>query len=187
MIGIAENKMTWREFRELEIADDDLNIYELINGILVKRSAPSLRHQDASGNLFYAIKSFLKEKPIGKVYSAPVDVLIDDLNAYQPDIAFVSNERSFLIEGGDYIAGVPDLVVEVISPGSVKRDRIEKKENYERYAVKELWFVDPQNQTVEVYVMENDAFKLHEFQEKEGPVKSLVLADFEIEIKNIFE
>ncbi|MEZ4960219.1 MAG: Uma2 family endonuclease [Saprospiraceae bacterium] len=187
MTGIAERKMTWKEFLELEIGDNDLHIYELINGIPVKRSAPFLRHQIASGNLFTYMNVYIKEKKLGRLFSAPVDVYIDDNNGYQPDIAFVSNERSFLIEGGEFITGVPDIVVEIISPGSIKRDRIDKKENYERYAVKELWFVDPQNQTVEIYVMKEDSFALHEFQEKDGLVKSVVLAGFEIDIKNIFE
>ena len=114
-------KVTWAEFRNLELVDNDPYIYELFNGVIMKRAAPSLIHQEVSGNLFADIKIFLRQNPMGRVYSAPVDVEFDKYNAFQPDLAFVTNERSFLFEDGDYIKGAPDLIVEIISPGNVRR------------------------------------------------------------------
>ena len=92
----------------------------------------------------------------------------------------------FIIENEDYINGAPDLIVEVISLGSIRRDRIDKKELYQRFAVKEFWLIDPQNKTVEIYVFENDNYRLHEFQEQEGKVTSIVFEGFETDIKEIF-
>jgi len=185
MVAI-EKKMTWQEFRELEVGDEDNYIYELINGILMRRTAPSLIHHDISRNLEKQLDKFLEQNPIGKFYHAPVDVYLDDDNGLIPDISFISKERAFLTENKDYIAGVPDLIVEIISPGNIKRDRVEKKELYEKFAVKEFWLVDPQNRTVEVFVMKDDAFALQAFLEVEGKLTSTVLTGFEMEIKELF-
>ncbi len=164
-----------------------MHFYELINGSIGKRTAPSLHHQKASINLASYMNLYVKEKKLGAMFTAPVDVFIDEHNGYQPDICFVSTERSFLIEAGDCIRSTPDLVVEIISPGSVRHDRVDKKDNYEKYAVRELWLIDPLNRSVEIYVMHENAYQTHAFQEKEGVVTSTVLAGFSVDIKDIFE
>jgi len=181
-----KGKVTWDEFRNMELDDNDPYIYELLNGIIVKRSAPSLLHQNAGDNLLTDIKIFLRQHPIGKAYSAPTDVEFDKHNAFQPDISFVSAERSFLYEDGDYIKGAPDLIVEIISPGNVRRDRVDKKEICEQFAVREYWLIDPLSQTVEIYVMRDNAYQLHEFLEQNGKATSTVLKGFEVEISTLF-
>lgn len=179
-------KVTWAEFRNMELDDNDPYIYELFNGIIMKRAAPSLIHQEVSGNLFADIKIFLRQNPMGRVYSAPVDVEFDKYNAFQPDLAFVTNERSFLFEDGDYIKGAPDLIVEIISPGNVRRDRVEKKEICQQFAVREYWLIDPLSQTVEIYVMRDNDYQLHDFLEQTGKATSTVLTGFELEISTLF-
>lgn len=179
-------KVTWAEFRNMELDDNDPYIYELFNGVIMKRAAPSLIHQEVSGNLFADIKIFLRQNPMGRVYSAPVDVEFDKYNAFQPDLAFVTNERSFLFEDGDYIKGAPDLIVEIISPGNVRRDRVEKKEICQQFAVREYWLIDPLSQTVEIYVMRDNDYQLHDFLEQTGKATSTVLTGFELEISTLF-
>ena len=181
-----KGKVTWEEFRNMELDDNDPYIYELFNGIIMKRAAPSLIHQKASRNLVTDITNFLRLNPLGEVYSAPVDVEFDKYNAFQPDLAFVSNERSFLFEDGDYIKGVPDLIVEIISPGNVRRDRVEKKEICQQFAVREYWLIDPLSQTVEIYVMRDNAYQLHDFLEQTGKATSTVITGFELEISTLF-
>ena len=181
-----KGKVTWEEFRNMELDDNDPYIYELFNGIIMKRAAPSLIHQKASRNLVTDITNFLRLNPLGEVYSAPVDVEFDKYNAFQPDLAFVSNERSFLFEDGDYIKGAPDLIVEIISPGNVRRDRVEKKEICQQFAVREYWLIDPLSQTVEIYVMRDNAYQLHDFLEQTGKATSTVLTGFELEISTLF-
>lgn len=181
-----KGKVTWEEFRNMELDDNDPYIYELFNGIIMKRAAPSLIHQNANDNLLADIKIFLRQNPIGRVYSAPVDVEFDKYNAFQPDLAFVSNERSFLFEDGDYIKGAPDLIVEIISPGNVRRDRVEKKEICQQFAVREYWLIDPLSQTVEIYVMRDNDYQLHDFLEQTGKATSTVLTGFELEISTLF-
>lgn len=104
----------------------------------------------------------------------------------QPDLLFVSNDRDFIIEKGNGIVGAPDLVVRILSSGSVDKDRVLKKDVYEQFAVKEYWVVDPVWKSVEVYRMENDRYDLFSFAEKEGIIKSSVLPDFELEVQGIF-
>lgn len=179
-------KVNWETFREMEIADDDQFIYELFDGEIMKRSAPSLIHQAVSRELLTEITLFLRKNPLGTVYPAPVDLNLDEHNGFQPDLAFVSKERSFLIEDGDYIHGAPDLVVEIISPGTVKRDRVIKKDLCERFAIREYWLVDPLNKGIEIYVMQGDQYILHDLQEISGKISSTVLTGFELELGHIF-
>ena len=188
-IILADSKMekvNWETFRELELADDDLFIYELFDGEIMKRSAPSLIHQRISRKLLGKMDTYIEEKKLGEVFSAPVDLNLDEHNAFQPDLAFISKERSFLIEDDDYIKGAPDLVVEIISPGTVKKDRVIKKDLCERFAVREYWLVDPLNKGIEIYTMQEDKYVLHDLQEISGKISSTVLTGFELELGHIF-
>ena len=179
-------KVNWETFREIELADDDLFIYELFDGEIMKRSAPSLIHQRISRKLLGKMDTYIEEKKLGEVFSAPVDLNLDEHNAFQPDLAFISKERSFLIEDDDYIKGAPDLVVEIISPGTVKKDRVIKKDLCERFAVREYWLVDPLNKGIEIYIMQEDKYVLHDLQEISGKISSTVLTGFELELGHIF-
>ncbi|MDX2066941.1 MAG: Uma2 family endonuclease [Haliscomenobacter sp.] len=179
-------KVNWETFREIELADDDLFIYELFDGEIMKRSAPSLIHQRISRKLLGKMDAYIEEKKLGEVFSAPVDLNLDEHNAFQPDLAFISKERSFLIEDDDYIKGAPDLVVEIISPGTVKKDRVIKKDLCERFAVREYWLVDPLNKGIEIYIMQEDKYVLHDLQEITGKISSTVLNGFELDLGHIF-
>jgi len=185
---ILSKKMTYDEFQQMEIPEGDTSIYELINGEIVKRASPNSPHQEASFNLSGFFFNYNLEKKAGKFYTAPYDVYFDEESAgVQPDLLFVSREREFIIQKDNGIVGAPDLVVEIVSKGSVQNDRVTKKELYERFAVKEYWIVDPRYKTIEVYRMENDCYRLFSFAEEEGVIKSSVLEGFEGDVKNIFE
>ncbi|AEE52843.1 Uma2 family endonuclease [Haliscomenobacter hydrossis] len=179
-------KVNWETFRELELADDDLLIYELFDGEILKRSTPSLIHQAVCRELLTELDAYIEEKKLGEVFSAPVDLNLDEHNAFQPDLAFVSKERSFLIEDGDYIHGAPDMVIEIISPGTIKKDRVIKKDLCERFAIREYWLVDPLNKGIEIYIMQEDKYVLHDLQEISGKISSTVLTGFELDLGHIF-
>ena len=186
MRDVFESKITVQEFHTMEFSENDFFIYELFNGILMKRTTPSPTHQDISLEIVFAIKLFLKQNPIGKMYHAPIDVFFDDYNQSQPDILFIKEERTFIIDKKDGILGAPDLIVEIISPGSVRLDRVTKKDLYERFAVKEYWIVDNNNKTIEIYVLKDDKYTAHQFLETEGKVESTVLIGLDLEIKDLF-
>ncbi len=189
MIGLAEKskKITWEEFREMEIPEGDTSIYELINGEILKRASPNSPHQRASHKLNGLFFIYNEEKQVGEFFHAHYDVYFDENTAgVQPDLLFVSKERDFIIKEGNGIVGAPDLVVEIVSPGSVDKDRVLKKGVYERFAVKEYWLVDPGHQKVEVYRMENNRYVSFSSAEKQGIVTSSVLPGFELEVSRIF-
>ena len=82
--------------------------------------------------------------------------------------------------------GAPDLIVEIISPSSIKMDRFDKKELHKKFAVKEYWLVDPKNQTVEIHVFKDNDYTLHQFLEIKGVVDSTILQGLDLDIKNVF-
>lgn len=107
---------------------------EVIENTLYMTPTPNFFHQELSGELQYAILNEIKKaNNSGKCVAAPTDVFLDDLNAYQPDIIFIAKENLKIIKEGK-IRGAPDLIIEILSPGSVKHDKITKRIVYERIA-----------------------------------------------------
>lgn len=186
MIATLE-KTTYKEFRQIEFDENDTAYYELINGEIVKKSAPSPQHQRLSRNLFRKLDKIINENHLGELFYAPIDVFLDQYCVPQPDLVFVSTVNLPQITKHG-IECVPDLVVEVISPSSVIRDRIEKKNIYERFGVKEFWLIDPQNEEVEIYYIENQRFELLSAATRtEGTLKSKLFAELNIDLNEIFE
>ena len=121
---------------------------------------------------------------MGLVFTAPLDVHFDNKNVFQPDLLFVSNERSHIVK--DFVYGAPDLVVEIMSQGSKKLDTKDKIVVYGKYHVREYWLIDPDKKTVQVFENQGDKMvevsKLAEGQQLE----SQVLQGFQLEIKDLF-
>ncbi len=185
---VATKGLTYQEFKQMEFDDNDAFWYELIDGQIVGRKSPSIRHQEVVGNMLMALKTFARKKLLGKTYSAPLDTVLDDGNAYHPDVLFVSKDRYHILdEKEEVIIGAPDLVVEILSKGTAIYDRGDKKDIYEKYGVREYWLVDPKSKTVEVYSFEKERFKLKQYAEETGTIKSTVLKGFKIELEKIFE
>lgn len=193
MEAVAIQRLTYREFREMEFDDNDTFQYELLDGEIMKKSSPTPWHQRLSGNLYTVLRQYVTEKKLGEVFYAPIDVFLNDYNAPQPDLVFVSEAKKSLITN-DGIMGVPDLVVEIISPSSVKRDRFQKRGIYERFAVPEYWIADPQNQEIEVYTLSAagryELFCMATVQDLargEGfMLSSSVLPDLKIDVRTLF-
>lgn len=180
--GVAKKNYTYQDYLELP---DDGNRYEIIEGELVMPPAPYTIHQEIKGNIYFEMRKFINETKPGKIYDAPTDVVLSDINVVQPDILFISKENLQIITLKN-IKGVPDLIVEIISPSTEYYDLFAKKETYERSGVKEYWLVDPQAQWVEIYLNVNQKFKLHQRLDKEGVLKSKVLTGFEIAMETAF-
>lgn len=186
-MSVAVKKLTYQVYREMEFDDNDPYLYELLKGTLVRKSSPTLIHQEISGNIFFYFKLYLREKKTGKIYYAPLDVVLDNENAPQPDLVYVSNENSSVLNEEELvIVGTPDLVVEILSPGTAKRDRTLKKDIYEEFGVKEYWLVDPNNKTIEVYTLQNSRYTLFSLSDAEDKLKSALLPDLEIPLADIF-
>jgi Uma2 family endonuclease len=193
MEAVALQQLTYWEFREMEFDDDDPFQYELLDGELVKKSAPSPWHQRLSGNLYFTIRQHVAEKKLGEVFYSPIDVFLNDYNAPQPDLVFVSEAKKNIITH-DGILGVPDLVVEIISPSSIRRDRFNKRNIYERFAIPEYWIADPQNQEIEVYTLNTNGryealcvATTQDLTKGEGfLLTSKVLSELQIDVRTLF-
>src|SRR5690606_38112463 len=103
---IAEKPITYHEFLEMDFSDDSL-MYELLNGQIVKYNAPEPKHQFVSANLHLIIGSYVKKKSLGRMLYAPISVFLNEYNAPQPDLLFVSKKNEGIIQEKG-IMGVPD-------------------------------------------------------------------------------
>lgn len=179
-----EDKLiTVAELFEMELEEG--YYYELLNGHIVKKQAPSPMHQEAVSNINWFLNNFIREKDLGKVYTSPIDVFFDKYNNTQPDILFIKKERLFIVtEHG--IEGHPDLIVEVLSPSTYRNDRVGKMQLYCEFGVSEYWIVDPNNKAIEVYSLENNAYKMAFIAVETGEITSNILTDFKMDIEKIF-
>lgn len=176
-------KTRWTAARYLRLPDDG-KLYEVLDGELIMAAAPNLRHQEVAFNLAESLRAFVRTKKLGKVYIAPVDVVLGD-DLAEPDVVFVSNERKAIM-GKERITGAPDLVVEVLSLSTSARDLRYKWDLYARRGVREYWVVNPEAETVEVLTLSKKAYKRHVLAEKEGAITSKVLEGFSVPAKDIF-
>lgn len=112
--------------------------------------SPGSYHQDIVGRIYRLIANHLDVHPIGKIYIAPLDVYLSDINVYQPDLLFIRKENLGIVEEHG-VEGAPDLVVEVLSKTSEKYDLGPKRSVYARTGVEELWIIDPTKRTLALY------------------------------------
>ena len=130
---------------------------ELIAGKVVQMSPrPSVSHNDIAGNIFHLFKNYLRGKPC-RPFGDGTDLYLTARERYVPDGMIVC-DRSKIRRNG--VHGAPDLVVEVLSPGTARRDRGHKKNAYERCGVREYWIVSPEGRFIEQYLLENQTFVL---------------------------
>ncbi len=168
----------------LNLPDDGMR-YEVINGELIMTPSPIVVHQKVSLAISSHLYRYVNKHHLGTVFTAPLDVVFGEKNVLQPDILFISNGRQNIIKDQN-IAGTPDLIVEVLSPSTAYYDLFDKKELYEKFGVKEYWIVDPMRHWVENYRLHDDKFVLEQRLEKEGHLRSAVVKDFTLDLKDVF-
>ncbi len=171
-----------------EAMPDDGNRYEIIEGELFVSCSPGLTHQRALGNVLFLIRSYLLENSIGEAIFTP-GLILSEYSGVIPDIVFFRHERSEEIISGERLAGPPDLVIEILSPGSenTRRDRVAKLQLYAKHGVPEYWIVDPVKQFLEVYRLKNDSFELEATLTNDEEVSSSLLPGFKRSVSDIFK
>jgi|SRR5688572_24912113 len=130
---------------------------ELLYGRFVLMTSPVLRHQDVLIRLARFFLDFADAHD-GRAIMAPMDVRLADHSVVQPDLLYVSNERKSVLH--ERVRGAPDLVVEVLSPSTARRDLGEKLRLYGESGIREYWVVDPAAKTFEFLVADNGGFRL---------------------------
>ncbi len=184
--AVATRKLTIRDFHEMEFADNDPYLYELLDGEVVKKKAPNPRHQLILSELNDQVKTFVRQHKLGVVLFAPVDVFLDDNTGLQPDLVFLTEAQRTLITD-DGVMGAPTLVVEVISPSSVYRDRVTKKALYERFGVLEYWLIEPADDFIEIYGLQNGRYELLSAASAvEGELRSVALSGIVLNLPDMF-
>jgi Uma2 family endonuclease len=138
---------------------DDGNRYEVIDGDLYVTPPPVVAHQRSGGALYFYIRGYLVQYPIGEVFVAPIGVRLDGRNGLQPDVVYVSNARRHIVTERE-IEGAPDLVVEVLSPSTRARDRGIKFRRYAAAGVPHYWIVAPEAHTLEAYALVDGGYAL---------------------------
>jgi len=137
---------------------DDGQRHELIDGEHYVTPSPTLRHQEISGRLYLVLGNWLAAHPLGRIYYAPLDVILSRYDVVEPDLLYVSNDRAEALLAGQHVTGAPDLLVEIASPGTRRRDETIKRRLYERMGVTEYWVVDPDIDVIRVYRRTDDTF-----------------------------
>ncbi len=162
--------------------------YELMDGDLFMVPAPTTRHQRVSQNIEYILVGYARRTQRGQVLDSPVDVVLGkgaEREIVQPDILFVATERAAIITRAE-VAGCPDLVIEVLSPGTEERDNHYKKTLYARYGAEEYWIVDPEGNTLQRYVRGADGFAAPIFITAVETFSSPLLPGLVLECREIF-
>lgn len=179
-------KLTFDDFL---LFPDDGNRHELIDGEHVVTPSPSSYHQIIVGNLHYALRRYLESHPAAVVFLAPFDVVLSRFDVVEPDLLLIDARRWHDIVTTDNVQGAPDLVIEVASPGTRRRDETVKRRLYERTGVREYWIVDPDVEVLRVYRRADTTFgRPLELSRKAGDVLTTpLLPEFELPLQHIFK
>ncbi len=179
----AQGNWTYEDYLRLP---DDEYCYEIISGVLYMAPAPVFKHQYIVGELFVALRTYVRQNELGLVLPAPFEVHLPDIaRPVQPDLLFIRAERRPSPEA-KFFEGAPDLVVEVLSPSTARKDRMVKFWAYERAGVEEYWIVDPRVRSVEVYVLTESVYTLHGQYLAEDILSSPTFPDLALPVQDLF-
>jgi Uma2 family endonuclease len=177
----AATKMTYEQYCLLP---EDGKQYEVIDGELFVTPAPRPKHQEIVLRIAEELSAFARKNRLGKVFVAPVDVLLDRHTVLQPDVLFISAARLSIV-GEDAIEGAPDLVVEVLSPSTFYKDLRKKMTAYAQFGVQEYWIVDAETQTIELYARRDDKLELARKFSSREVLQSALLPAFRLAVQDV--
>ena len=176
-------KLSFEEFRQLPC---DGKRYELVRGEVHVTPAPNTKHQFVVHNLDMSLGLFVQKNNLGEVWESPLDVRLGEDTALQPDLIFISNARAGIIQE-NWIAGAPDLVVEVLSPSTVAHDRTTKLGIYAAAGVPEFWLIDSQAKTVEVLKLEGKKYFVEATHAGDQVLASSLFPGWQLPLNDLFD
>jgi len=175
----TSTKLTYEDYVNLP---DDGNRYEIIDGELYVNPSPNTKHQIVLRNLFRALDRYVEQSGAGEVFVAPFDVVLTNNNIFQPDLLFVSTEHLSILTKAN-IKGVPDIVVEILSEGTRRKDETTKLLKYEESGVQEYWIIDPEDDVVHILRLSGEKYERIIVG---GNITSPLLPGFSVTLKAIF-
>ena len=180
LMPLERPRMTYEEF--LAWADED-TLAEWVNGEVVMYSPASKRHQNIADFLLKVMGTYVESHDLGMVISAPFQMKLE--RGREPDLLFVASEHLTRLEE-TYLDGPADLVVEIVSPESVGRDRGEKLYEYARGGVLEYWLIDLQMEWADFYRLEGERYR-RVFSGEEGEYHALTLPGFWLRVEWLWQ
>lgn len=179
----APGEWTYDDFLALP---DDGNRYEIIEGVLYTVNAPNIDHQYVVTQLIKKLAVFIEEHNLGEVLAAPFEVhLSKSTRPVQPDVLFIKAEN-WPGAGVSFYDGVPDLIVEVISPSSIRTDQHIKFNAYEQAGVPEYWIANPKTRSVEIFTLSGREYALLGQYAEDEVIESEALAGIQIITSSLF-
>ena len=175
-------KLTYEDFLSFP---DDGRRHELIDGDHYVTPSPSERHQRVSMELTLALGNYLKAAGTGRVYYAPFDVVMSDHDVVEPDLLVVLNDQLDVLTE-KHVRGAPAIVVEILSPGTRRRDETLKRQLYARTGVREYWMVDPDARRIVVCRSASREADATFVADSDDVLTSSLLPGFELPLKALF-
>ena len=172
-------------YEDYVLLPNDRNRYEILEGELTVTPAPSTKHQSVSAKLFKLLSRHIDGRDLGKLFYAPIDLILDPTTILQPDLIFVFSAHQHIITERA-IEGIPDLVVEILSPTTSRTDRVTKAQIYARHKVPAYWIVDPDQESIEIYLLEGDVFRPAVTLQGTTPTSAPPFTELEIAARDVF-
>ena len=173
--------------RRLKFYNDISEIYksEFINGEVIVHSPVVKEHNACNGNLYKMIDTYVVEKDLGFVGIEKILIKLTR-NDYEPDVCYFKKTKAKKFKKGQKFFPPPDLVVEVLSKGTEKRDRGIKYQDYEKHGVQEYWIIDPNSEMVEQYYLAKGKYTLI-LKSNSGELQCRIIKGLSIPVKAIFD
>lgn len=169
----------WQETREGEH-------FVILEGEKIVSPSPTSFHQAISLNFSVALHTWAQRTQLGKWRPAPFDVILSNVDVVQPDLVFVRRENLSRLKD-KHLQGPPDIVIEILSPGSIRLDRVRKRVLYAKYGVPEYWIVSPEERTVEILRLQTDGqYAVIDVLESEDALESPLLPGFACPVQDLF-
>lgn len=182
-VAAVNLRLTYEDFLDFP---PDGRRHELVDGEHWVTPAPNRRHQHVSMTLSFRLRGFLEDQPLGQVFAAPFDVILSEEDIVEPDLVFISRDRLEILcdEGA---RGAPDLVIEILSDSTRRRDWQGKRRLYADHGVSEYWLVDPDAERVTIFRPPGDVKPLADLSREAGEVLSTpLLPGFELPLGKLF-
>jgi len=175
-------RMTYQDWLDFP---DDGHLYEIVEGELYVAPPPNVEHQRITREIESRLLLFLRAAGLGEIFYAPMGVRLTDDDVLEPDLVVVLKEHADRI-GKQVIEGAPDLVVEVLAPGTAKRDLGMKRELYQAVGVREYWIVDPESRSIEVLMLDGGRYTRSGLFRVADILTCRLLPGFELELAEVF-
>lgn len=180
-----ETTATYEEY--LEMKEQTEQILEFVDGIIYMSPSPSTKHQRISMALSVQLGNLLMGKEC-EVIAAPYDIVLSDEENEQkvviPDLSVICDPSGF--EEQRYV-GIPNLIIEIVSPSNQAHDIVFKLNLYQKYKVSEYWIINPLQKYVQVFNLNEDGTYEILANEKNGTIKSMVIPEFVLNVDGVFK